>query len=61
MLHCEISEETSSENTETWDSLTHMKLVIALEEKFNIEIESENILEIMSYKEIVKYLKKKGL
>jgi acyl carrier protein len=38
-----------------------MKLVIALEEKFNIEIESENILEIMSYKEIVKYLKKKGL
>jgi acyl carrier protein len=48
--------------TEQWDSIAHMKLIAAIEEKFAIRLDVKDILELNSYlkaREIVNhYLKK---
>lgn len=36
-------EEINMKNIEDWDSLAHLKIIIALEDEFNIEIEPEEI------------------
>ena len=36
-------QEITTENTFEWDSLTHLNLVLALEEEFGIEITPEEI------------------
>lgn len=56
----EISEDASPDTIENWDSLQHMNLVLALEEAFHITFSSEEITEILSYKLIVRRLKKHG-
>ncbi|MFC1807524.1 acyl carrier protein [Candidatus Omnitrophota bacterium] len=46
----QISEDTSPDTVETWDSLQHMNLVAALEEEFKISLSDEEIREMMNYK-----------
>jgi acyl carrier protein len=45
----EITDESSPDNIESWDSLKHMNLIVALEEEFNIGFEDCEILEMMNY------------
>ena len=45
----EITDESSPDNVESWDSLKHMNLVIALEEEFDIRIPDEEVGNLMSY------------
>ncbi len=45
----DINDEASPDTIETWDSLTHMNLVVALEEEFNIQFTDEEIVEMMNY------------
>ncbi|MCJ7695129.1 MAG: acyl carrier protein [Anaerolineaceae bacterium] len=44
-----------------WDSLGHMNLMMALEEKYGIEISTETIAELTSIKAIWEYLEKHAL
>ena len=37
----EINEESSPDTIESWDSLRHMNIVIALEEEFNVQFDTE--------------------
>lgn len=46
----ELNENSSTDSIESWDSLKHMNLVIALEEEFNICIPDEEVGNIISYK-----------
>lgn len=46
----EVGESTSMDNFEVWDSLKHMNLVIALEEKFGIQFTDQEIVELLNYK-----------
>jgi len=46
----EIDENTSLESVETWDSLRHINLIIALEEEFGIQFSGEEIVNMLSYK-----------
>ena len=46
----EIYEDSSPDNIENWDSLSHMKLVLALEEEFNVKFRDEEIIEIQNFK-----------
>jgi acyl carrier protein len=55
----DISSESASNNTKNWDSLHHMNLIISLEEEFSIEFEDEEIVEMMSFKNIVDLISKK--
>ena len=51
-----ISEDASPENIETWDSLAHMSLVLALEEEFGIQFTEDQIVESFSFKALVDIL-----
>ena len=45
-----ITEESSSDNIENWDSLRHLNLIIALEEEFNISIPDDEVGNLVNYK-----------
>ena len=46
-------------NLKTWDSLTHIKLILAIESKFKIRINPDISVKLMSYQEIFNFLKNK--
>ena len=41
-----------------WDSIGHMTLISALEEKFNISFETDDIIDFSSFKKGIEILKK---
>jgi len=45
----EISEESTMDTIESWDSLKHMNLVIALEDEFQITIPDEEVGNLVSF------------
>ena len=55
----EIDENSSSDSIHSWDSINHMKLVVALEEEFNIEFKDAEIIELINTKLIVLVLSEK--
>jgi acyl carrier protein len=56
-----INEDTSVDNIETWDSLNHLNLVLALELEFNVSLTEEQTIEIMSYPLIKLVLQEHGI
>ena len=52
----EITEHTSIHNCDKWDSLRQMRIILKLEETFNIEIDEEEAMELTSVQEIQNYL-----
>ena len=52
----EFPPNSSPETINTWDSLRHIQLVVALEEEFDVEFNDEEILEMLNYKLIVSLL-----
>ena len=49
----EINEQSSPDRVETWDSLRHMNLILALEEAFSIQFTDTQIMEMLSVKVII--------
>lgn len=47
-----LNDDTSPETVEAWDSLSHMNLVLALEEEFEVQFPDETIVELLSLKKI---------
>jgi acyl carrier protein len=43
-----ITDESSIDTIDQWTSLRHLNLVVALEERFNIQLNEEETLEIIS-------------
>ena len=56
----EINYESSPGTIETWDSLKHMNLIVALEEEFDVQFDDEEIGEIMNYSLILNIIKNKN-
>ena len=48
-----IHAESSPDNIETWDSLKHINLVLALEQSFDITFDEEEIFQLISYEMIL--------
>ncbi len=46
----EISEDSSLDNVESWDSIRHLNLILALEEEFEITIPDEEVGNLVNYK-----------
>ena len=46
----EIKNDSSPDTIESWDSLKHMNLIVALEEEFEMEFTDDEILDMMNYK-----------
>jgi acyl carrier protein len=54
----DINIDSSSESVDTWDSLNHMNLIMAIEEEFEVTFEEEEIIEMTSVKALVDFLEK---
>jgi acyl carrier protein len=53
-----INSRFSFKNTKNWDSLNHVKIIMALDSAFKIKIEPDQALDMISYKKILQYIKK---
>ena len=56
-----VDENTSVDNVEKWESLTHLNLVLALEDAFNITFSEEQTVEILNYSLIKLVLQEHGV
>jgi len=56
-----INSKTSYKNVKLWDSLNHVKLIMALESKFKISINANNAHKLLSFKEVCRYILKKKI
>ena len=54
-----IKDDSSPDTIESWDSLKHMNLIVALEEEFSIEFTDTEIIEMINYLLIVEVVKNK--
>ena len=45
-----ITNASSQDTIESWDSLKHMNLIVSIEEEFEIELTDDEILEMINYK-----------
>lgn len=56
-----LSEESSRETVEYWDSLKHIELILAIEEEFNILFTDEQIAKILNIGDMIEIIKGKGV
>lgn len=54
----EIDINMSRENTEKWDSMAHLTLITAVEDEFDIMMDTEDILNMKSYQDGLEILAK---
>ncbi|MFC1874297.1 acyl carrier protein [Chloroflexota bacterium] len=57
----EINNESSPDTIETWDSLSHLNLVLALEEEFGVSLSPEDVMEMLSVQLIRTILAERGV
>ena len=57
----DITDEMNLRDVESWDSLKHMNLVISLEQQFNTEFSTEEIIEMKNLSDIYNILKRKDI
>ena len=55
----ELTDETTAEDVEEWDSLSHIQLVVALEKDFGIKFSSREILSWDNVGDLVDCIQKK--
>ena len=55
----DINENSSPDNIEKWDSLSHIKLVMAIEAEFNVKLTPEDMMDMLSVKLIKMILAEK--
>ncbi len=56
-----VNNETSPDTVESWDSLNHLNLVLALEEGFDVSFTEEQTVEILNYELIKMSLQELGV
>jgi acyl carrier protein len=56
---CELTEVTSANDIEEWDSLSHIQLIVAIEKSFNIKLTSLEILKWTNVGEMVNSIEEK--
>jgi acyl carrier protein len=57
----DVNNETSPDTVESWDSLNHLNLVLALEEGFNVNFTEEQTVEILNFELIKLSLQEQGV
>lgn len=55
-----ITDDTSMENVELWDSSNHISMVLALEEEFGISLDVSEIEEMISFYDIMSVIQEKA-
>lgn len=57
----DIRATTTSDDLEAWDSLGQVKLIMALEQAFNVEVEVDDFGLLASVPAIAEYLSRRGV
>ena len=52
----DVDESCSAETVEAWDSLTHIEIIVTVEEEFGIKIPQEKIPELKSFKNLLEII-----
>ncbi|MCK5218436.1 acyl carrier protein [bacterium] len=55
----QINDESSPDTIESWDSISQMALVVAIEEEFELEFCDDEIVEMMNMKLIKQIIREK--
>lgn len=53
ILKSPVTSESTKKNTPNWDSLKQVEIIFCLEEKFNIQLSEEEMLNLDSVKKII--------
>ena len=61
MQESEISDSLTMKDTEMWDSLKHMELIVSIEEIYNIQLTADEIVNMLTVKQIKQILKTRGI
>ena len=56
----EVSEETSAEDVEEWDSLSHVRLIVAVERKFGFKFKNSEIESLKNVGDLVNMVETKA-
>ena len=56
----QITAESSPETIETWDSVQHLNLVLALEQELGVSIEPEEIEKMKSIGDVITLMQQKS-
>lgn len=56
-----INEESSNTTIDMWDSIHQMNLIFAIEEAFDIHLSDEEVVQLISVKEIKRILENNGI
>ena len=54
-----IDNNSSQDDIKDWDSIGHVRLMMALEKEFNIQIPIEDAIELLIFNDIKDYISKK--
>ena len=54
-----IDGSTSKDSTASWDSLSHINLMVAIEQEFQVSFDVSEIESMLSYSDIVETLERK--
>ena len=57
----DINSDSSVDIVETWDSFNHLKLVLSLEEAYDIEFTEQEVTELLSFELVMLTLQTKGI
>lgn len=55
----DITLQTNMKDIDSWDSLTHMELIVSLEDEFGIEFTADEIMEMVDVGKIEKIIEEK--
>ena len=55
----ELNEETTSDDVEDWDSLSHINLINDIEAKFNVSFTTEEVISTKNVGEFISLIEKK--
>ena len=56
-----INEQTVMKDVDTWDSMTHMELILSFESKLGVIFSGEEIMHMTSFASIFSILSSKGV
>ena len=59
ILKVPVDENSNRQNIDVWDSFSHLDILVAIEKKYKIEFEPEEMAEINSFQDIIKIVNDK--
>jgi acyl carrier protein len=58
--YSEVGQQTGPGTIAKWDSLAHIQLVAAIEETYKVQLSTDEIVNLLSVKDIATLLREKG-